>query len=405
MAKYEKTCSWIALFLAFVLTTGGNYASLKDLDLPKNFLPQGIQRYSVTSVKASASNPGFLRFQITAPHGEYTEEGLADLRKAVKEIQALEMLKDSEAEGGFGEGAVESIKDTGTGIKNLVTRPKESAAGIGSATKKLGSRIGRMFEEKEEGEKMSFGERMTGSTKRDLAKKMGVDVYSRNPYLQTKLDGMAKAQMGGKGAVMVAKLLIPVAALVSLTLTAGSLNTAADEFVDSANRRDIFAANKQALLAIGISPVTVDGILNHPYYTPREVTYFRFYLEKLKAVRGKEGILRIAAGAQGGLAAYKILHEAEIIAESFKGGPAQAEILVTPEGIGLKQGKTLSFATAYDVLTSGDLSDKVMARVREIMKAQGCDSAEILNAGKVESGVTMAGVLYNIKVREFVLFK
>ena len=80
----------------------------------------------------------------------------------------------------------------------------DSAAGIGRGIGKLGGKIGGAFRKKEEGEK---GDGFFGSTKRQIAKQLGVDVYSRNPTLQDKLDSMAKARMGGRGIVAVATFL------------------------------------------------------------------------------------------------------------------------------------------------------------------------------------------------------
>ena len=62
---------------------------------------------------------------------------------------------------------------------------------------------------------------MLGASERELAKEFGVDVYTSNPYMKELLRSMARARMGGKGAVMVVKLLVPVAALASVAITAG----------------------------------------------------------------------------------------------------------------------------------------------------------------------------------------
>ena len=103
--------------------------------------------------------------------------------------------------------------------------------------------------------------------------------------------------MGGRGIVAVATFFVPVGLIASAVMTVSNVNSAADQLVDDKDRGDLFQLNKKALLDLGFSQEKVIQFLNHPYYTPREVTYLRFYLEKLKRVSGFEVILDAAMAA------------------------------------------------------------------------------------------------------------
>jgi hypothetical protein len=232
---------------------------------------------------------------------------------------------------------------------------------------------------------------------------MGVDVYTRNPYLKQKLHEMAKSQTTGAGAVMVAKFLIPIGAIASLVMTAGSLNNAADQLVNDSSKPDLFRLNKEALLAAGFEEADIKALLNHDYYTPREATYIRFYLEKLKGVEGREVILKAAGSSKGEMQAIKALYEAQIIADAFSGNASGARIVRAEKGLALKQGNQLIFATAYDYLDKSSLGDQVLVKALAL-KDELKGGVEIRNAGKVTFGYSAATLLKGVKTRGLVIF-
>ena len=399
-----KTSKIVALVTACAFLASANFSSLKDLGLPEKFFPSKSKYYTVESVREADKTPGFLVFKLKAPHGDYEEYGLVALRKTMHEAEVLETLDETEHSGSVKDGAVDSVKDTGRGLKKIVTDPGDSAKGVGKATKKLGRSIGGIFRKKEAGEKTTMGEKLMGGTKRKLAKQMGVDVYTRNPYLQQKLHDMAKSQTTGAGAVMVAKMLMPIGMIASLVLTVGSLNNAADQLVNDSSRPELFRLNKQALRADGYDESDIKTLLNHSYYTPREVTYMRFYLDKLKGVEGSVEILKAAGSAKDAIPANKILYESQIIAEAFGGKVEGTKILRMEEGLALKQDNKLIFATAFDYLDKSKTGDSVLQKALALKDELQCNSLEIWNAGKVTLGFSAATLLKGVKTRGLVIF-
>jgi hypothetical protein len=399
----KKISFLIALFLIFSQGISFGAVTLQDLRLPKDFFPAQSPSVQITSVQENTQFPGFLTFSIKSPYGSYTVHGLTNLRQWLHEIDVLEQLNASQDTGsGIAGGAVDSIKDTGTGLKNLAVHPVNSVEGIGKGIGKLGGKIGGVFRKKEEGEK---GDNFFSSTKRQIAKKLGVDVYSRNPDLQAKLDSMAKSNMGGRGIVAVATFFVPVGLVASAVMTVSSVNSAADQLVNDSDRVDLFKLNKKALLDLGFSQEKVAQILNHPYYTPRELTYLRFYLEKLKRVQGFKVLLDQAIKAVSEIPANKILHEIQIAADSVGNAPQAMKLVVTPEGLILENGDKVALITAYDFLNSSALGDRLTEKVTGFRQSLGKRSAEIWNGGAVTSGFGGLVLLKGIKVQRMCLFE
>jgi hypothetical protein len=396
-SKFRWTAVWFSTFLLFGAAA---FSSFKDLGLPERHFPSASPYYTVTGISEDPQAPGFLQFHLTTPHGPYEVEGLVHLKKTAREIEVLETLDRSELTG-----MAEVIQDTGEGLKKLIERPEESAADLKAAGKKIGHMIEVALSGENPGEQTSVSELVLGSTKRDLAQEMGVDVYSRNPHLQKRLDELVRARMSGKGAATIARMMLPLGRMVSLTLTAGALNKTADRLAADVNREELFQMNLAALVRAGHSEEDVRALLNHPYWTPREATYFRHYFEKLNGVPGAPELLKRAGRMDGGIRAYQFLHEVQMAAEQFDGNPEHAQIRSFPEGMALKQGGKLFWMTAYDYLDAGDFGKPVILKAENVKSDWGCHLLEILNGGKITLGFSAASFLRGIPAKGMVLFE
>lgn len=390
--------------LVFSQTLSFGAVTMPDLRLPKDFFSSQSSSARIVSVQENREYPGFLTFSVTSPHGSYLVRGLTNLQKCLHEIDVIEQLnaKNEDTGSGVAAGAADSIKDTGRGLKNLAVHPVDSVEGIGKGIGKLGGKIGGAFRKKEEGEK---GDGFLGSTKRQIAKQLGVDVYSRNLYLQDKLESMAKARMGGRGIVAVATFFVPVGFIVSAIVTVSSINSAADQLVNDNDKGDLYRLNEKALLELGFPKEKVVRFLNHPYYTPRELTYMRFYLEKLKRVQGYEVILDAAIKAVSDIPADKILHETQIAADSVGDAPRAMKLVLIPEGIILANGDKVALITAYDYVDNSVLGSRLTEKAINFRQSLGKRSSEIWNAGAVSSGFGGVVLLKGIKVQRMCLFE
>lgn len=349
-------------------------------DFPVSVKPQDSD-YRIIAVRPSRE-PGILEYEVYAPHATYKIEGFLPLVKLLHEIKVIERLKRDSEGNSFLQGAGNSVTATGEGLKNLVIHPGQSAKGIGRAAGELGRTVGGIFRKKKAGEKTSFGEKMLGSGEREIAKELGVDVYTDNPYLRSLLTDIAKAQLGGKGAVAVFKLLLPIAFVASVAMTAGSLNEAADELVNDHSRGKLYRMNKEALKELGFSEKDVTEFLDKSMLTPREQTYLRFYLEKLKYVPGFQQAFHYFLENHSPWQIRKKLYELQIAANhdknQFQGLWIHPESLAVQE----KNGRTF-LITAADDLALDDLGKDVLDRAEKIAKETKFP-VEIWNGGKIE---------------------
>ncbi len=390
----------LSFYMAFFQISPAGWA-FSVSDFPAK-VPVKSDYYSIQTI--TPGEEGFLKFHVTSVHATYDVEGFLPLMKVLREIEVIEQVRRDERSSGFFDGAAASIEATGTGMVNLVAHPVASAKGVGKAAGKLGRSIGGVFRKKEETEKSSFGEKMLGSSERELAKEFGVDVYSRNPYLKALLTSMARARAGGKGAVMVVKFLIPVAFVASVALTAGGINGAADQLVNNSSRADLVYANQNALMAMGFPTAQIKTFLNMPYYTPREQTYVRFYLEKLKGVQGSRAIFTKVLNSKSDWDAQKILFTSQLVAGAAEKTPF-AELKIYDEGIAAKDaaGKVF-FMTPYDNLEHSGFGEKILSRLKEI-KNSGANGLELWNGGRISQGFSILAFAQGVRTRHWLFLK
>ncbi len=402
----RRELSWLIFPLLILLlapSLEANGLSLRDLDPPKNFLA-GSSQSTIHSIEPSRQTPGFLKFRVISPHATYDVEGVLPLRKLLQEIEVIGQVKRGEAGTGFGDGLGDSVVATGEGAVNLVVHPIQSAKKIGRAVGKLGRSVGGIFREGEEGEKTTFGEKMLGGSEREVAKKLGVDVYTPNLYLKEMITRMAKARLGGKGTTAAVKFLIPVIGVPAIAVTAVGINTAADQAVNDTSKPDLFRANQEALLDLGLEELEVLQLLNSPHYTPREVTYIRFYLERLKDVPGHRDLLKTAANAKSVGEARKILYESQMAAGGMTEKIKFQRIYCFEEGMGVVESSRIIFITPYDYLDRSPLGNRAVERALDLKKQWRKNSVEFWNGGKATSSFSSSVFSKGIKVRSWVLF-
>lgn len=342
-----------------------------------------------------------LKFEVLSPHTVYEVEGFLPLIKILKEIEIIERVKAQDKEGFFS-GATDSVGATASGLGNLVVHPVDSAKGLGKAAGKLGRSVGGMFRKKEEGEKSSFGEKVMGGTQRETAKKIGADVYTRNPNLKNLISEISNARMGGRGAVMVISFLIPVAAIATIAMSAGTLNSAADQLVNDKDRTELYRLNKEALTAMRFDAGDVIYFLGRPDLTPREQTYFRFYLDALKRIEGYGGLFKGMIEAKSGWDVYRKLFEAQMAA----GSDAKnfAKIWNYPEGTAvLELSGRMVFFTAFDELDADDLGERVLGRA-QFMRTKIQMPVEIRNGGRITDDFRALAHRQKVSVKAWAYF-
>lgn len=392
----------IAAFLTFLFTAPALlFAGVSFYDLDAH-IPSKNEYYSVLSVQSG--KPGMLKFKVQSAHASYEVEGMLPLLKLLREIEVIEKIRRNEETSGFFDGVKSSVGATRDGFVKLVKHPIDSGKGLIGAAGKVGRAVGGVFRSKEEGEKSSFSESMLGSAERELAKQFGVDVYTSNPYLRELLTRMARARMGGKSFVFIATFLIPAGA-IAIAVTASGLNGAADQVVNDNSRSELYRINRDALMDLKFLQSDAEKFLNSPLYSPREVTYFRTYLEKLQKTAGFRDLLRMLFQLTESTDADNLLHAAQIAAEEVNKNPKIfSRIEVWGDGLKAESADTVYFITPYDYLKNDAHGKSLLGRMEEEKRRSGKKRMELLNAGQIMNDFVVGASLKGLKIRKHVLW-
>ena len=198
---------------------------------------KGVHHQVVNAVPT----PGFFHeFTITSEYGTFTAIGRRELDRVIREIAALHELSQVSKSDIFVEAAGQSLVNVGKGAANAVTKPVDTAKGIGGGLKRMGTNLGRRSKraadealdedpELSEEEKAAQGSGTTNaaygvlgvnSAVRRWAAKVRVDPYTTNPTLKAALEGVAKVDAAGG---LATKFVVPIPPLVGQAATVGNL--------------------------------------------------------------------------------------------------------------------------------------------------------------------------------------
>ena len=212
---------------------------------------------------AVATDGYFHQFTIRSDFGEFEAEGRSMLVVRLREIDALAQLDDVSKTEVFLKAAGTSVLNVGKGVANAVTKPSETAKGIGSGVKRLGVNLGRIGkrsvdsatgDDPAEGSKqgdnaaVSAGKSVLGisGASRRWAQKLGVDPYTTNPVLRKALNDIGEIDAAGSIAT---KVVLPVPAVVGMTATVSDLVWGKDP-------EELRKINEQRLRELGVPDAT-----------------------------------------------------------------------------------------------------------------------------------------------------
>lgn len=192
-------------------------------------------------VEDAVNTPGFFHeFTVTSPYGTFLAHGRLDLDRVVREINGLHELSQVSKSDIFIEAAGQSLINVGKGAANAVTKPVDTAKGIGGGLKRMGTNLGRrtkraVDEATDEDPELSESERAArdsagagaaygvlgvSSAMRKWAAKVQVDPYTTNLTLREALQGIAKVDAAGS---LTTKFVVPLPPLVGPAASVGNL--------------------------------------------------------------------------------------------------------------------------------------------------------------------------------------
>lgn len=258
-------------------------------------------------------NDGFMNhYTLRTTWGAQSVVSLPLLRKRVRETYAIRKIAEISKSEAFAKSLGDAGKSTVRGATKLVTEPADSVSGAVSG-------VGKMFgiakdsvtsDDRSDAEDERWASAVGFSqTKRDLAKELGVDVYSRNELLQGALEELSWAGWSGGMTGGLASMAIPGGIGVAVSLSKGSdLFNRIDVALPPGEIREI---NRKKLAAMNIPEATIDRFIGDSTLSPTEQSLVVVAMEEMDGTAGRGNFLDFVARSPGAdVASFAVLQAA-----------------------------------------------------------------------------------------------
>ena len=254
----------------------------------------------------------FHEFHIQSDFGGFDATGRTMLAVRLHEIEALAQLEDVSKTEVFLQAAGTSVLNVGKGVATAVTKPAETAKGIGSGVKRFGVNLGRMTKRtvdsatgedpagtstQSDNAAVSAGRSVLGVSRasRQWAQKLGVDPYTTNPVLKNALDDIGEIDAAGSIATKVA---LPIPGVVGMTATVSGLVWGKDP-------EELRKLNEQRLKELGVPDATAKRLFLNSAMT---LSYETRIIAALHALKLPGAADRVAAAADSRHAREALFH-------------------------------------------------------------------------------------------------
>jgi len=327
----------------------------------KDLLPSDLLKGRYHVVEPQVANDGYMNlYTIRSDFGTYEARSTAMARIRIREIGGIAQLRELNETEAFTDALADSAAGAAQSAARVVTDPVGTAKGIPEGVGRMFKRMGRAADKVADsaGEAISkqgggesggvssekaveAGKNLAGvnKAKRALAKRVGVDPYSRNPVLQAELERLAWAAFGGGLAVRAAKKSIPFAGQV----------TKVSGMVWDSSPEDLEVAGREKLAAMGVSEKQADDFYEAPHLTVTSRFALVTLLEKMGGVAGRPEVVRLASNLRSvEEAGFFVVSCAMLQRYHESSGPLKRILAghVMPRGV--KGDGTLVFALAVD---------------------------------------------------------
>ncbi|MGE0724493.1 MAG: hypothetical protein AB7O45_08965 [Alphaproteobacteria bacterium] len=306
----------IALHLPFAATVLAQAVEAPPVLRAQDVLPPPLVRGPHHSVDPAVYVRSFMHeYRVRSEFGTYEVGGDSRLRILVRELAAIAELRKFKQTDAFLEAAKNAATGPFRAVRNLVEDPAGTLSGIPNAAADVFNRVGEQFRR---GRRTQYEDSSAAallavsSFKRDLARKLGVNVYSTNEALQKELNSVAWASAAGNlslGAVSVATgaAVLQVAGYVRVL-------DQAKEVIAAEPPAEISRRSRRTLTGIGISKDRVDRFLAHLSFSARHQFLIVTSLQLMEGVGGRERFLDAAMTARSEADAHLFQQTAEMMA-------------------------------------------------------------------------------------------
>ena len=296
-------CVGCGVTLFAVCLAGADAATA--FETPRNrkaseILPANVIKGKHYVIRDTVVSYGYMhRYTVDSEFGKFEVSGDGALRKLLKEIEAIAALKEMSKTDAY----VDALKKAGTMpvefAKSLVTNPVGTVTGVPKGVYRLVRNAATsVTSRRSRGQDDEVKSVLAVSAyKRELAHRLGVDVYSSNEVLQEELNRFGWA--GAMGSLTVSAAMMPIGGGVALAYKGTRLSQQLNELLKEEPPARLRQLADKKLKEIGISEELRKAFLDHPQYTPRHRTVIVGCLVMLEGARGRDSFLRYCLKAEG----------------------------------------------------------------------------------------------------------
>jgi hypothetical protein len=335
MTLTRSVSVWVACLAG--LAVGGFRLAAAPADEPapaftaaQLLTPAQVKGAHHTVASAVETDGYFHEFHIQSDYGAFEAAGRTMLAVRLQEIGTLAQLDDVSKTEVFLKAAGTSVLNVGKGVATAVTKPTETAKGVGSGVKRLGVNLGRMTKRtvdsatgedpaqaSKQGDNagVSAGKSMLGVSRasRRWAQKLGVDPYTTNKVLRQALDDIGQVDAAGSIAT---KVVLPIPGVVGMTATVSGLVWGKDP-------EELRKINEQRLKELGVPEATAKQLFLNSAMT---LSYETRLIAALHALKLPGSADRVAASADSSHEREALFHveSAELVQQRHAKTPFTA---------------------------------------------------------------------------------
>jgi len=180
------------------------------------------------------------------------------------------------------------------GAAQLLFHPVRTATDVPSGMWSYAKRLVEMTERDRTYQEDDYGQELVGfsDAKREWAYRMGVDVYSANPLLQSQLDRYAWLSLSGGLSVRLPLMVVSGPAGIALTITS-TTDQMRRELRDRAPE-EIRIDTRKKLLAMGVPEILAERFVGHPWYSPTRQLVITASLHALEGAANRAAFIEAA---------------------------------------------------------------------------------------------------------------
>lgn len=267
-------------------------------------------------------------FLVDSEFGQYQAQGLARLRRLIREINAIAALKEVSGSTSFKKSFSESALEPFVAFKDLLLHPVDTVTGVPRGLWTFGAASKEAFISSRSQYEDRYVEAIitVSKYKRRYADELGIDVYTSTPEVQKELNRLAWA--GAIANWTPGALLLPASGAAKTLYTAFGWTKTLNRIITESDPDSLRYRNRRKLKAMDVPNQLCGDFLNQPYYSPRAQTIITEHLASMEKAVGKARFIEQALKADSEIDAFTYQQIVEILAGYNRGESPIVELMV-----------------------------------------------------------------------------